>query len=105
MKFTLHTNPYTRHVTMSVDPTTGTFVQTVKHDVNGFLSDLIWNTAAMWGLSQTGLANWIYSMGPYMRGEVAEALRGALVIGAATEIRKVLIRYKFPVDDLMLIRF
>ena len=105
MKFTLNTTPNTRHVTMSVDPTTGTFVQTIKHDVNSFLSDLIWNSAAMWGLSQTGLANWIYSMGPYMRGEVAEALRGALVIGAASVLRKVLIRYKFPVDDLMLVRF
>ena len=59
----------------------------------------------MWGLSQTGLANWIYSMGPSMRGEVAEALRGALVIGAATELRRVLIRYKFPVGDLMFVRF
>ena len=89
----------------SVDPTTGTYVLTINHNVNTFLSDIIWNSAAMWGLSQSGLANWLYSMAPGMRGEVAEAIRGALVIGAATELRRVLIRYKFPVGDLMLIRF
>ena len=68
---------------MSVDPTTGTFQQTINHDINSFLSDLIWNSAAMWGLSQSGLANWVYSMAPSMRGEVAEAIRVAMVIGAA----------------------
>ena len=92
---------------MSVDPTTGTFVHTINHDINSFLSDLIWNSAAMWGLSQSGLANWVYSMAPSMRGEVAEALRGAMVIGLATEARRVLVRYGFPLgaNDLMLVRF
>ena len=92
---------------MPVDATTGRFQETITHDLNSFLSDLIWNTAAMWGLSQTGVANWIYSMAPSMRGEVAEAMRGAAVIGTATELRRVLVRYGFPLaaNDLMLVRF
>ena len=79
----------------------------VTHDLNSFLSDLIWNSAAMWGLSQTGVANWVYSISPSMRGEVAEALRGATVIGLAREARRVLVRYGFPLgaNDLMLVRF
>ena len=92
---------------MPVDATTGRFQEVITHDLNSFLSDLIWNSAAMWGLSQSGLANWIYSMAPSMRGEVAEALRGAMVIGLATEARRVLIRYGFPLgaNDLMFVRF
>ena len=46
-------------------------------------------------------------MAPSMRGEVAEAIRGAMVIGVATEARRVLMRYGFPLgaNDLMLVRF
>ena len=46
-------------------------------------------------------------MAPSMRGEVAEAIRGAMVIGVATEMRRVLVRYGFPLgaNDLMLVRF
>ena len=92
---------------MPVDATTGRFQEIITHDLNAFLSDLIWNGAAMWGLSQTGMANWIHSLAPSMRGEVAEAVRGAMVIGAATELRRVLVRYGFPLgaNDLMLVRF
>ena len=92
---------------MPIDATTGRFQETITHDLNSFLSDLIWNSAAMWGLSQSGVANWLYSMAPSMRGEVAEALRGAMVIGLATEVRRMLIRYNFPVgaNDLMFVRF
>ena len=43
---------------MPVDATTGRFHEVVTHDLNNFLSDLIWNSAAMWGLSQSGVANW-----------------------------------------------
>ena len=92
---------------MPVDATTGRFQEVVTHDLNTVLSDLIWNSAAMWGLSQTGVANWVYSISPSMRGEVAEALRGATVIGLAREARRVLVRYGFPLgaNDLMLVRF
>ena len=92
---------------MPVDATTGRFQEVITHDLNSFLSDLIWNSVSMWGLSQSGMDNWIYGMAPSMRGEVAEALGGAMVIGLATEARRMLIRYGFPLgaNDLMFVRF
>ena len=88
---------------MPVDATTCCFQEVVTHDLNSFLSDLIWNTAAMWGLSQSGLANWVYSMAPSMHGR---SLKPSTVIGAATKARRLLLRYGFPLgaNDRILVR-
>ena len=76
-----HYEARVKNFKMPVDATTGRFQEVITQHLNSFLSYLIWNSTAMWGLSQSGMANWIYSMAPSMRGEVAEAIRGAMVIG------------------------